>query len=184
MKITPEIKRFIYDNSTLTSRALSGLIEQKFQIKVSYVSVDAVLQKARADKASDNNAKVEAVREAVLDDAQRYAGKYLDILDREIDAWDNLLTTGIQTFPKKEGEPEAAEIYIKDVKDRSTASQSLQKCIGMVLEFAKPAENPNVNVTINEDVTTRVARYKAYFEGLKDESNRGSDKVPGRNGSG
>jgi len=38
--------------------------------------------------------KVKAVRSAVLGDAQRYARKHLDILDKDIDAWKKLLESG------------------------------------------------------------------------------------------
>jgi hypothetical protein len=132
MKITPEIKKFIEDNNTLSSRALAGLIESDFNIKISHVSIEKVLAKARASALATNNAKVEAVRAAVLDDAQRYAGKYLAILDREIATWDKLLA-------------DAKDVPIEDVKGRAVASQALQKCIGMVLEFAKPSEGPSPN---------------------------------------
>ncbi len=132
MKITPELKKFIEDNNTLSSRALAGLIESDFNIKISHVSIEKVLTKARASAQATNNAKVEAVRAAVLDDAQRYAGKYLTILDKEIDAWDKLLA-------------DAKDVHIEDVKGRAAASQALQKCISMVLEFAKPSEGPSQN---------------------------------------
>ena len=79
-------QKYIYDNNTLSSRALASLIESTFNIKIWHVTVDAHLQKARADAQANNNAKVEVVRSAVLDDAQRYAGKYLDILDKNIAA--------------------------------------------------------------------------------------------------
>ena len=58
------------------------------------MTTDAHPQKARADAQANNSAKVEAVRSTVLDDAQRYAGKYLDILDKDIDAWKKLLESG------------------------------------------------------------------------------------------
>jgi len=94
MKATPEIKKYIYNNNTISSRALAGLIESKFNIKIGQVTMDAHLQKARADAQANNSAKVKAVRSAVLDDAQRYAGKFLDILDKDIDAWKKLLESG------------------------------------------------------------------------------------------
>lgn len=58
MKVTPEIKKYIYINNTLSSRALAGLIESKFNIKIGHVTVDAHLQKARADAQANNSAKV------------------------------------------------------------------------------------------------------------------------------
>jgi hypothetical protein len=68
MKVTPEIKKYIYDNNTLSSRALASLIESKFNIKIGHVTIDSHLQKARADAQANNSAKVEAVRSAVLDE--------------------------------------------------------------------------------------------------------------------
>jgi hypothetical protein len=68
-------QKYIYDNNTLSSRALASLIESKFNIKIWHLTIDAHLQKARADEQANNGAKVEAVRSAVLDDTQRYAGK-------------------------------------------------------------------------------------------------------------
>jgi hypothetical protein len=132
MKVTPEIKKYIYDNNTLSSRALASLIESKFNIKIGHVTIDGHLQKARADAQANNSAKVEAVRSAVLDDAQRYAGKYLDILDKDIDAWKKLLKSGTQTFP------DGRTIRIENVKDRHAASQAIHKSISTVIEFAKP----------------------------------------------
>jgi hypothetical protein len=132
MKITPELKKFIEDNNTLSSRALAGLIESKFNVKITHAGIEKHLTKARADAQANNSAKVEAVRAAVLDDAQRYAGKYLTILDKEIDAWSTLLAN-------------AQNVAIEDVKGRAAASQALQKCISMVLEFAKPSEGPTPN---------------------------------------
>jgi hypothetical protein len=151
-KITPELEKFIADNHLMTCRALVALIEDKFKIKVTFKTVNNYLDIARAENASKNNAKVEAVRSAVLEDAGRYAEKYLKILDKDIDAWDAFLTSGILVFPKREGETEARQITIDGAKDRSSASQSLQKCIGMVLDFAKPPEkgnNNNINVNLS-----------------------------------
>jgi hypothetical protein len=169
-KITPEIEKFIADNHLMTCRSLVALIEEKFQIKVAFKTVNNHLEAARADATSKNSAKVEAVRSAVLDDAERYAEKYLKILDRDIEAWDSFLTSGVLVFPKAEGEPEARKIKIDSAKDRSIASQSLQKCIGIVLDFAKP--NPGVNVNINDDLKTRMTKYKDYFAGLEDDARR------------
>jgi hypothetical protein len=39
MKVTPEIKKYIYDNNTLSSRALAGSIESKFNIKIGHVTL-------------------------------------------------------------------------------------------------------------------------------------------------
>lgn len=152
-KITPEVEKFIADNHLMTCRALVNLIEDQFKIKVTYKTVNNYQEEARAQATSINSAKVEAVRSAVLDDANRYAGKYLAILDREIDAWDKLITSGKQVFPLAEGETEPREIIVEGVKDRATASQSLQKCISSVLEFAKPPMEANVNVSIKPDIS-------------------------------
>jgi hypothetical protein len=152
-KITPEIEKFIADNHLMTCRALVNLIEDQFKIKVTYKTVNNYQEEARAQATSINSAKVEAVRSAVLDDANRYAGKYLAILDREIEAWDKLLTSGKQTFPKSDDEDKPRKIVVEGVKDRATASQSLQKCISSVLEFAKPPMESNVNVSIKPDLS-------------------------------
>jgi len=182
-KITPKIRQFITDNRTTASRPLSNLIWDKFQIRISYVTVQKVLDEARAEKAQENEAKVEAVRSAVLDDANRYAGKYLAILDREIDAWDKLITSGKQTFPLSEGETEPREIIVEGVKDRATASQSLQKCISSVLEFAKPPMEANVNVSIKPDLSKlspdelrQLRSIKSKLE--RDRSSVGEAKLP------
>lgn len=170
-KVTPEIERFIQSNCKLTSTALAGLIGQKFDIQISYRAIDPYLERFRAAAEAENNARVEAVRSAILEDADKYAGKYLSYLDEEIEAWKAILTTGQQTFPDGE------KIKIKSIKARSEASQTMLKLIESITEFAKPSDAPNVNVTVNEDVQARMARYKAYFEGLKNESR--ADKVPG-----
>ncbi len=132
-KINPEIKKFIYDNSTLSDTALSGLIEQKFGIKVSDRAIDPYLKKSRAEKEANNAAKVEAVRSKILDDADAYAGKYLKILDEEIESWRTLLKEGVLKFPDK------TEIRISDIKDRQAASQAMHKYISTVIEFVKPS---------------------------------------------
>jgi len=131
-KVTPEIERFIQDNHTLNSTALSGLIEKKFGLKITYRAIDPYLDKARSDAESANAAKVEAVRAKILDDADAYAAKYLKILDEEIDAWGKLLKEGVFEFP------DGRKIRIEEVKDRQAASQSMHKYIGSVIEFVKP----------------------------------------------
>ena len=152
-KITPEIEKFITANRTLSGEAIKDLISKKFKIVVTSRSVELYLVKVRAEAEADNAAKVEAVRAEVLGDAQRYVRPYLDILDREIKAWDALIVSGRQVFPKADDEKEAREIVIENVKDRSTASQSLQKCISSVLEFAKPPMEATVNVSIKPDLS-------------------------------
>lgn len=148
-KINQEIKKFIYDNSTLSDTALSGLIEQKFGIKVSDRAIDPYLIKARAEKEANNAAKIEAVRSKILDDADAYAGKYLKILDEEIDSWRTLLKEGIIIFPSGE------KILICDIKDRQAASQTMHKYISTVIEFVKPGQN---NPIPDDDLDAKLDR--------------------------
>lgn len=135
MKITPEIKKFIANNTSLSSRDLSSQIAEKFHVDVSYRAIEPHLKAARLEAEASNAAKVEAVRAKILDDADAYAGKYLKILDDEIDAWVKLLKEGVYTFP------DGKQIRIEDIKDRQAASQSMHKYIGSVIEFAKPASD-------------------------------------------
>jgi hypothetical protein len=165
-KITPEIEKFIADNHLMTCRSLVALIEEKFKIKVTFKTVNNHLEAARADATSKNNAQVEAVRSAVLGDADLYAEKYLKYLDEEIEAWKSLLKDGKQIFP------DGSNIQIKSVKGRSEASLALHKYIVSIIDFAKPASS--VNVTVHEDLKTRMAKYKDYFAGLEDDTRRTS----------
>jgi hypothetical protein len=132
MKITPEINKFIEDNNKLSARALSGLIEQKFNLKVSHKGIEPYLQKARADAQANNSAKIEAVRAKILGDADEWANKYLQYHDEEVEALRNLKLTGKQVFEDKR------EIKIEDIKDRISVSQALHKHLTTIIEFVKP----------------------------------------------
>ena len=138
VKVTPAIESFISDNHTLTCRALVGLIEKKFQIKITFKTVNNYLEKARSDAAAKNNAKVEAVRSKILDDADQWANKYLQYLDEEVEALRALKESGETKF--KTGEFERT-IVIEDIKDRIAISQALHKHLITVIEFVKPGNN-------------------------------------------
>lgn len=137
-KITPEISRFISDNNTLTSRALAALIDTTFNIKVSHVTIEPYLLKARAAAQADNNAKVEAVRSKILDDADKWANKYLKYLDEEVEQLKQIIST-------------ANDIEIETAKDRATISQAFQKSLSMVLDFVKP--ETDIKININQDLS-------------------------------
>lgn len=137
-KVTPEIESFISDNHTLTCRALVGLIEKEFQITLTFKTVNNYLEKARAEAASKNSAKVEAVRSKILDDADQWANKYLRYLDEEVEELRKLKETG---SIKYKSEPEERKIEISDIKDRIAVSQSLHKHLITVIEFVKPGSN-------------------------------------------
>jgi hypothetical protein len=132
MKITPEIKKFIATNTSLSSRDIAPLVAKNFGVNVSYRAIEPHLKAARQEVEASNAAKVEAVRAKILDDADAYAAKYLKILDEEIDAWGKLLKEGVFEFP------DGRKIRIEEVKDRQAASQSMHKYIGSVIEFVKP----------------------------------------------
>ena len=151
-KVTPEIESYISDNYTLTCRALVGLIEQQFKIKFAFSTVNTYLEKARAENASKNNAKVESVRSKILDDADQWANKYLKYLDEEVEALQKLKETGKQVFESKE---ETREIAILDINDRMAVSQALHKHLITVIEFVKPGSS----VTLpDEDLDAKLGR--------------------------
>lgn len=133
-KISPEIKKFIESNCTLSDTALSGLIEKQFEIKVTPRTIDPYLKKARADKEATNGAKVEAVRAKILDDADKWANKYLRYLDEEVE---NLKAIA----------DAATDTKIENARDRATVSMALQKGLSMVLDFVKPENEIKINVT-------------------------------------
>jgi len=142
MKLTPEIKKFIEDNNNLSARALSGLIESNFGIKISHVSIAEYLQKARAEAQANNNAKVEAVRSKILDDADRWANKYLKYLDEEVESLKAIKESGQQKFV---AEGKERIIEIADIKDRISISQALHKYLTTVVEFVKPGDNSQMS---------------------------------------
>jgi hypothetical protein len=151
MKITPEIKRFIEDNNSLSSRSLSTLIAEKFEVDVTYRAIEPHLKASRAESEASNAAKVEAVRAKILDDADAYAGKYLKILDEEIEAWRTLLRDGVLYFPAN-GNGVKEKIQICDIKDRQAASQSMHKYISTVIEFVKPGSDRSAKMGWLKDV--------------------------------
>ena len=152
VKVTPEIESFISDNHTLSCRALVGLIEKQFKITIAFRTVNNYLEKARADAASKNNAKVEAVRSKILDDADQWANKYLQYLDEEVEALKKLKESGEIKF--NSGEMERV-IAIADIKDRIAISQALHKHLITVIEFVKPGSS----VTLpDEDLDAKLER--------------------------
>jgi hypothetical protein len=151
-KVTPEIERFIQDNHTLNSTALSGIIEKKFGLKITYRAIDPYLDKARSDAELANAAKVEAVRSQILDDADRWANNYLKYLDEEVDALRALKESGKLTFGK---DGETRTIEIKDIKDRMAVSQTLHKHLITVIEFVKPGNDATLP---DEDLDAKLER--------------------------
>lgn len=133
MKITPAIKQFIEDNNSLSSRTLATLILEKFNVIVTYHAIEPHLQAARLEVEATNAAKVEAVRAKVLDDAGKWANKYLKYLDEEVE---NLKAIA----------DAATDIKIENSRDRAAISQSLQKGLSMVLDFVKPETDIKINI--------------------------------------
>jgi hypothetical protein len=127
-KVTPEMERFIRSNCKLTSTALSGLIEKKFKIKISDRALDPYLTRFRSEADAANNAKVEAVREKILDDADKFANKYLKYLDDEIESLHALLEKN-------------KDVKIESAKDRATISHALNQHLRTIIEFVKPEVN-------------------------------------------
>ena len=135
-KVTPEIEKFIFDNCALSGPALSGLIFKEFNIKISQPAIVPYLQRFRAEKEATNNAKVEAVRGKILEEADNWANKYLRYLDEEIE---NLRALSL----------EAKDLKVETVRDRAALSQSLQKGLSMVLDFVKPEPTQPTNINID-----------------------------------
>ena len=160
VKVTPEIEAFITDNHTLTCRALVGLIENKFKIKITFKTVNNYLEKARAENASKNSAKIEAVRSKILDDADQWANKYLKYLDEEVECLRSLKETGQQTF--KIGEESVRILEITDIKDRIAVSQTLHKYLSTVIEFVKPkGTDDSSDVDLDAKLDQLIERRKA-----------------------
>ena len=114
------------------------IIESTFGVTLTHKAIEPHLSKARLGVQAGNAAKVAAIQAEVLSNEKRYVDRYLDFLDKEIEAWNKLLETGVQVFPKRDNEVEPREITINDIKDRAAASQNLLKCINSVLDFVKP----------------------------------------------
>jgi len=142
-KITPKIRQYIADNRTMTCRPLANLIWKKFQVKVSHVTVAEVLNEVRAEKTQVNNAKVEAVRSKILDDADKWANKYLQYVDEEIESLKALI---------KESNEGPEKVKLETAKDRLAASQALHRMLSTIIDFVKPEET-NVSVTIKPDLS-------------------------------
>jgi hypothetical protein len=143
-KITPEIEKYIAANRALSGGALKDLIAKKFKIVVTSRSVELYLAKARAEAESDNAAKVEAVRSKILDDADRWANKYLQYTDDEIESLRKLIKAS------EEGEHPVA---LETARDRLAASTALHKMLSTIIDFVKPEEKANVAVNIKPDLS-------------------------------
>lgn len=143
-KITPEIEKYIAANRALSGGALKDLIAKKFKIVVTSRSVELYLAKARAEAESDNAAKVEAVRAKILDDADKWANKYLQYTDDEIESLRKLIKTS------EEGENPVA---LETARDRLAASTALHKMLSTIIDFVKPEEKANVTVNIKPDLS-------------------------------
>jgi hypothetical protein len=138
IKITPKIRQYISDNRTIASRPLVNLIWVKFQVKISYVTIQKALDEIRAEKKQENEAKVEAVRSKILDDADKWANKYLQYLDDETESLRKLI---------KDAEVGDNPIKLETAKDRLSASAALHKMLSTIIEFVKPSDP----VTISDD---------------------------------
>lgn len=143
-KITPEIEKYIAANRALSGGALKDLIAKKFKIVVTSRSVELYLAKARAEAESDNAAKVEAVRSKILYDADRWANKYLQYTDDEIESLRKLIKAS------EEGEHPVA---LETARDRLAASTALHKMLSTIIDFVKPEEKANVTVNIKPDLS-------------------------------
>lgn len=134
MKITPAIKQFIEYNNSLSSRTLSSLILEKFNVEVTYKAIEPHLKAARLEVEATNAAKVEAVRAKVLDESGKWASKYLKYLDEEVESLKSIIDA-------------ATDTPIETAKDRATMSAALQKGLSMVLDFVKPETDIKINIT-------------------------------------
>lgn len=134
-KITPEVEAFIFGNRSLSGSALKDLIAKKFDIQVTTRSVELYLARARAEAAANNAAKVDAVRSKILDDADKWANKYLQYTDDEIESIRKLI---------KDAEEGDNPIRLETAKDRLAASAALHKMLSTIIEFVKPGDNTPV----------------------------------------
>lgn len=159
-KVTPEIEKFIFANRALSGGVLKDQISKKFKIAITTRSIERYLAKARADAATDNAAKIEAVRSKILDDADQWANKYLQYLDEEVEALRALKESGEIKY--RSGELERT-IAIADIKDRMAISQALHKHLITVIEFVKPGSNTtlpdeDLDAKLDELIERRKAR--------------------------
>lgn len=173
VKITPKIRQFIADNRTIASRPLVNLIWAKFQVKISYVTIQKALDEIRAEKVQENEAKVEAVRAKILDDADKWANKYLQYTDEEIESLRKLI---------KASEDGDNPVCLETARDRLAASTALHKMLSTIIDFVKPEEKANVTVNVPISLQERQAKYEEYFEKLENDA-KGKSNSSG-NGSG
>jgi formate dehydrogenase maturation protein FdhE len=142
-KITPKIRQFITDNRTMASRALAALIWKKFQVRISHATVNTVLDEVRLEKSQENNAKVEAVRSKILDDADKWANKYLQYTDEEIESLRKLI---------KASEEGDKPVCLETARDRLAASTALHKMLSTIIDFVKPEES-KTTINVNADIS-------------------------------
>jgi hypothetical protein len=140
-KITPEIEKYIYTNRALSGGVLKDQIAKKFKIVVTKRSVELYLARARATASEDNAAKIEAVREKILESGDLRAEKYLKYLDENVEALNELLKGA------------KGKIKIESTKDYVAASLALLKSLSTVLDFVKPTEKTNLNVSFKPDLS-------------------------------
>lgn len=140
-KVTPEIIKFINSNHKLTATELSGIIEKRFSLKITSQAVNPYVVKARADAAEKNNAKVEAVRSKILDDADKWANVYLQYTHDEIESLLKLIKAS------------DGKIKLESPKDRMAASQALHRMLSTIIDFVKPEPEANLNINIKPDLS-------------------------------
>ncbi|HWQ20090.1 MAG TPA: hypothetical protein VN455_09970, partial [Methanotrichaceae archaeon] len=143
-KITPEIEAFIRSNCTLTSTALSAILLDKFGLVISYRAIDPYLDKYRSEATSKNAAKIEAVRSKILDDADKWANKYLRYLDEETESLRTLIA---------ESNEGPGKVKLETAKDRLAASQALHRMLSTIIDFVKPEEKTNVSISNEFDLS-------------------------------
>jgi hypothetical protein len=141
------------------------MIWDKFQVRVSYVTVQKVLEEARAEQEQENNAKVEAVRSKILDDADKWANKYLQYTDEEIESLRRLIK-------KSEEGPNA--ITLETARDRVAASAALHKMLSTIIDFVKPDVKTDINVNIQPDLSKLTVEELRQLRSIK--SKLGSDQ--------
>jgi hypothetical protein len=157
-KVTPEIIKFINSNHKLAATELSGIIEKRFNLKITSQAINPYVVKARAAAAANNNAKVEAVREKILDSADKWANKYLQDLDEEVAALKKLIT-------------DCKGVKIESAKDRIAISQAYQKSLMAVLDFVKPEKNFQIKIESlsDEEIDKRLVELMDIIDSSKTE---------------
>jgi hypothetical protein len=155
-KVTPEMEKFIQDNCTLSPDAVSSLILKKFKIKITGRALAPHVKAARAEAEAVNNAKIQALRAEILDHPDKWANKYLQYLNDEVEALRLLIDNA-----------DADGIQIKSSKDRIAISQAFLKSLCTVLDFVKPMENPEINVNFKPDLSKLTDEELRYLESIK-----------------